>query len=223
MRSAPKAMPGRSARAREAADLLRSWDGVLGVDSPAAAIVTRAEGGFWPAVLGAKIGDGWKLYDWSESTYAREQLITQQPARWLPPGYAGWNDFLAGLVDAALKDAPADLRNWRYGSIHTIALEHPLWRLLPGSHSGVGPVPQTGGQSTVKQVSGDLGPSQRFTADLSDEDLSTENIVMGESGDPASEFYRDQWASWYGGRTFALPFSPGAAQAGARHTLRLVP
>ncbi len=212
-----------TARARQAADILRSWDGVLGIDSPGAAIVTRTEQRFWPAVLGAKIGDAWKLYDWSESSYAREQLITGAPARWLPPGYPNWNEFLAALVDEAIQGAPADLRSWRYGAIHTITIQHPLWRLLPGSHSGVGPLPQSGDQSTVKQVSGDVGPSQRLTVDLGDEDRSTENIVVGQSGDPASPYYRDQWTNWYNGTTFPLPFSPGAAWAAARHTLRLVP
>ena len=212
-----------SARAREAADLLRSWDGVLSAGSPASAIVTATEQRFWPAVLGAKIGDGWRLYDWSESTYAREQLIAHQPAAWLPRGYSSWNDFLAELVEGALKSAPNDLRRWRYGQEHTIAIQHPLWKLLPGMHSGVGPLPQSGDASTVKQVSGDLGPSQRFTADLSDLDSSTENIVMGESGNPVSPFYRDQWASWYGGTSFALPFSAAAVQAAAQHTLQLVP
>ena len=211
------------ARARAAADILRSWDGVLSIDSPGAAIVTATEQLFWPAVLGAKIGDGWQLYDWSESAYAREQMIAHQPAKWLPPSYASWNDFLAALVDRAVQHAPANLRGWRYGGAHTISIEHPLWKLLPTFHAGVGPLPQSGDHSTVKQVSGNLGPSQRFTADLSDLDRSTENIVMGQSGDPASPFYRDQWTSWYGGATFALPFSEAAVQAAARHTLRLVP
>ncbi len=212
-----------SERVRTAADLLRSWDGVFDVNSPAAAIVASTEQMFWPAVLGAKIGDGWRLYDWTESTYAREQLIAHQPAAWLPAGYRNWNDFLAGMVEAACKPAPGRLADWRYGSIHTIAIEHPLWKLLPGFHAGVGPLPQSGNQSTVKQVSGTLGPSQRFTADLGDLDRSTENIVMGEAGDPASPYARDQWTSWYGGTTFTLPFSPQAVQAAAQHTLRLLP
>ncbi len=215
--------PHAGARAREAADILRSWNGVMGVDSPAAAIVTRAEEAFWPAVLGAKIGDGWKLYDWSESTFAREQMITGQPAAWLPPAYRSWNEFLLALVEGAIQDGPTHLRDWRYGAKHTIAMEHPLWRLLPGAHAEIGPLPQSGGLSTVKQVSGNLGPSQRFTADFGNLDGATENIVMGESGDPASPYFRDQWASWYGGTTFSLPFSPVAVAAAARHTLRLVP
>ncbi len=215
-----------SSRAREAADLLRSWDGVLAVDSPAAAIVTSTEQLFWPTVLGAKIGDGWRLYDWSESTYAREQLIAHEPAAWLPGTYRNWNDFLAALVDSAVSKsagAPGNLRSWRYGAAHTIAIEHPLWKALPGFHSGVGPLPQSGDASTVKQVSGSLGPSQRFTADLSDLDRSTENIVMGQSEDPASQYFRDQWPYWYGDTTFSLPFKEAAVVRAAQHTLHLVP
>ena len=213
----------QTARTRAAADILRSWDGVLAVDSPGAAIVTTAEQQFWPVILGAKIGDGWRLYDWSESTYAREQIIAHTPAAWLPRDYKNWNDCLAALVSKALEVGPGNLRSWHYGERHTIEIEHPLWKALPGFHAGVGPLPQSGDQSTVKQISGQLGPSQRFTADLGDLDQSTENIVMGQSEDPASPFYRDQWAAWNGGTTFALPFSAGAVGAAARHTLQLVP
>ncbi|RRA47395.1 hypothetical protein D1Y84_02880 [Acidipila sp. EB88] len=212
-----------TARARAAADLLRSWDGVLATNSPAAAIVTATEKAFWPAVLEAKVGDGWKLYDWSESAYAREQMIAHQPAAWLPPAYRNWNDFLAALVDGGLKDAPAKLSTWHYGDTHTIAIEHPLWKLLPGFHAGIGPLPQSGDPTTVKQVSGELGPSQRFTAVLGDLDQSTENIVAGESEDPASPYYRNQWPAWYGGTTFTLPYSAAAVAAAAQHTLLLVP
>ncbi len=212
-----------TARARAAADILRSWDGVLGTDSAAAAIVTTTEQLFWPAVLAPKVGDAWRVYDWSESAYAREQLIAHQPAAWLPPAYRTWNDFLAGLLDGALTGTPSNLRSWHYGQIHKISIQHPLWKLFPGYRSGIGPLPQSGDPSTVKQVTGGLGPSQRFTADPGNWDGSTENIVSGEAGEPASAFYRDQWANWYEGSTFALPFSPGAVAAAARHTLRLVP
>ncbi|MFZ0691157.1 MAG: penicillin acylase family protein [Acidobacteriaceae bacterium] len=46
---------------------------------------------------------------------------------------------------------------------------------------------------------------------------------MGESGDPLSPYYRDQWPYWSSGRTFALPFSDRAVAAATAHTLRLEP
>ncbi len=215
--------PHASPRLRQAADLLRSWDGVMDVDSPAAAITARAEEGFWPEILGAKIGDAWQLYDWGEKAFAREQMIAGQPAAWLPPRYRNWNEFLAALVEAALADAPTRLTDLRYGGAHTIMIKHPLWQWLPGLHAGVGPLPQSGDPVTVKQVSGDLGPSQRFTAVPGDWNRSTENLVTGESGDPLSPHFRDQWNAWYGGATFTLPFTEAAVARSARHTLRLVP
>jgi penicillin amidase len=68
-----------------------------------------------------------------------------------------------------------------------------------------------------------LGPSQRLTVDWSNLDRSTENIVFGQSGNPLSPWYGDQWPFWYGGATFALPFSDQAVADGAKHTLRLTP
>jgi penicillin amidase len=54
-------------------------------------------------------------------------------------------------------------------------------------------------------------------------DGSTENIVLGESGDPYSPYFRDQWNDYYGGTTFAFPFTPAAVAAQTHHTLRLLP
>jgi penicillin amidase len=68
-----------------------------------------------------------------------------------------------------------------------------------------------------------LGASQRLTVDWSNIDGSTENIVMGESGDPYSAYYLDQFPSWYSGKTFVMPFTEGAVTASTTHTLRLVP
>ena len=89
--------------------------------------------------------------------------------------------------------------------------------------TGTGEQPLSGGNSTVKQVGRLFGPSQRFTMDWSDPDASTENIVMGQSGNPLSAYYRDQWPIWYAGTTFALPYSDAAVQAETKHSLRLYP
>ncbi|HEV2134959.1 MAG TPA: penicillin acylase family protein [Terracidiphilus sp.] len=89
--------------------------------------------------------------------------------------------------------------------------------------AGVGPLPLSGDHTTVKQVGLHFGPSQRFTMDWSSIDNSSENIVLGESGNPYSPYFRDQWDDWYTGKTFALPFTDKAVAAQTRHTLRLTP
>jgi penicillin amidase len=214
-------------RLRQAADLMRSWDGVVGTASAPAAIVAAAKHAFWPMLLEPKLGDDWKAYEWASSAFAQEQIIMHAPAQWLPQGYATWDDFLAACVNRGLDEdrAPADLRNWRYGYQHTVDIEHPLYGLLPyfKKWTGTGKQPQSGDTSTVKQVSRTFGPSQRFTMDWSNIDGSTENIVLGESGNPLSPYYRDQWTYWYDGTTFQLPFTDAAVAASTSHTLQLLP
>jgi penicillin amidase len=75
----------------------------------------------------------------------------------------------------------------------------------------------------VKQIAGLLGPSERFTTDFGDLDHSTLNIVTGQSGQPLSEHWMDQWRAWYEGTTFPLPFSDAAVKSAAKHTLTLEP
>lgn len=214
-------------RLRQAADLLRFWDGVVGIDSAPAAIVASAKQEFFPMLLRPKLGDDWKLYRWAESLFAGEQILTNQPPAWLPPQYASWDDFLTDVVRQGLKRdrAPRDLKSWRYGYAHPVDVEHPLFGLLPwfDRWTGTGSEPQSGDTSTVKQVARTFGPSQRFTIDWSNVDAATENILMGQSGDPLSPYYRDQWPYWYNGTTFALPFSDQAVAAATVHTLRLEP
>lgn len=214
-------------RLRQAADLLRSWDGVVGIDSAPAAITNAAKAVFFPMVLRPKLGEEWRVYHWAESLFAGEQILTSQPAAWLPPHYASWDDFLADVVRQGLihGHAPHDLASWRYGYAHPVDVEHPIFGLLPWfkKWTGTGVQPQSGDTTTVKQVARTFGPSQRFTIDWSDVDGATENILMGESGDPLSPYYRDQWQYWYNGTTFALPFTDEAVAAATVHTLRLEP
>ncbi|MGB6902682.1 MAG: penicillin acylase family protein, partial [Acidobacteriaceae bacterium] len=215
------------ARLRQAADLMRTWDGAVNVDSAPAAIVASAKAVFFPMLLKPKLGDDWRLYHWAESLFAGEQILMNEPAAWLPPQYKTWDDFLADLVRQGLAQggAPSDLRQWRYGYAHPVDVEHPLFGLLPWfkGWTGTGVQPQSGDTSTVKQVGRTFGPSQRFTIDWSNLDAATEDITMGESGDPLSPYYRNQWPYWYSGRTFALPFSDQAVAAATAHTLRLEP
>jgi penicillin amidase len=218
-------------RLRQAADILRKWDGVLTTDAPAPAIIAAAKQAWWPLVLQPKLGANWKVYEWPESAFVQEQLITNAAVAWLPPGYATWDDLLAATVSAGLDKAgaPSNLQQWKYGKAHVIDVEHPLYGKLPffggfgGGWTNIGPLPQSGDTTTVKQVGQSFGPSQRFTMDWSNIDGSTENIVSGESGDPISRYYLDQWPYWYNGSTFALPFSSAAVSSQTEHTLRLQP
>jgi penicillin amidase len=212
---------------RKAADLMRSWDGRLTTDSAAASLVTETRSALWPMILEPKLGKDAEEYHWAESNFAEEEIVMRGSSDWLAPGYANWDALLTEAVRRSMAQgkAPEHVGQWTYGSWHVIDIEHPLAGFLPrlGRMAGTGPQPLSGDTTTVKQVGRDFGPSQRFTMDWSNIDGSTENIVLGESGNPFSPWFRDQWNDWYGGTTFALPFSPAVVAAQTRHTLRLLP
>ena len=212
---------------RQAADLIRSWDGRLTTDSAAASVVTETRAALWPMILEPKLGKLAGDYHWGESAFAEEEIVMNAKPEWLPSGYKDWNALLTAAVRKAMRDgrAPTDVTQWTYGSWHVVDIEHPFASFLPliTRVAGTGPQPQSGDGTTVKQVGRDFGPSQRFTMDWSNIDGSTENIVLGESSNPFSPYFRDQWNDWYNGTTFALPFTPATVAAQTTHTLRLLP
>ncbi len=214
-------------RMRKAADLMRSWDGRLTTDSAAASLVTQARAALWPLILEPKLGKVAEDYRWAESNFAEEEIIMHGNIDWLPPGYQDWDAVLAEAVKRGMarRKAPSDVSQWAYGSWHVVDIEHPLAGFLPlvGRMARTGPLPLSGDTTTVKQVGRSFGPSQRFTMDWSNIDSSTEDIALGESGNPYSPWFRDQWDDYYNGTTFALPFSPAAVALNTRHTLRLLP
>ncbi len=240
-------------RLDQAANLLREWNGNVDADSAAPAIVVAARAALWPLLLnpqlapqqnpvaqsesGAK-GSGKDeplpaaaLYTWGNKAYAEEWLIMHTPARWLPKNYATWDDLLSTAVAQSLRTghAPPDLSKWRYGAAHPIDIEHPVYsqsallQRIVGRPTGTGIQPQSGDDTTVKQVGRTFGPSERFTADFADFDHSTLNLVLGESANPASPWFMDQWPAWYHGTTFTLPFTNAAVDAATTHTLTLTP
>jgi penicillin G amidase len=220
--------PNADDQLRKAADLMRSWDGRLTVDSAAASLVTQTRYTLRTMMLEAKLGkDDAQNYEWSESNFAVEEIVMNAMPDWLPSRYKDWDAFLTDAVRRAMVEgkASADVSKWNYGSWHVVDIEHPLSTFLPyvSRIAGTGLLPLSGDTTTVKQVGRAFGPSQRFTMDWSNIDASTEDIVLGESGNPYSPHFRDQWNDYYNGRTFALPFTPAAVSANTQHTLRLLP
>lgn len=214
-----------SDRARQAAEVMRGFDGRMLADSAAPTIEVNARKALWSLLLEPKLGPDWEHYEWSEAAVALENIVSAQPARWLPPGVSSFNDLLTAAVEKAIKDGPANLQSWQYGKAFPVEINHPLFGAIPIVRSWAGPgrQPQSGGSYTVKQVGRTFGPSERMTVDFSNLDASTFNIVIGESGQIFSPYYMDQWPAWYGNTTFALAYSDAAVKNGQAHELKLEP
>ena len=242
--------PNISAQAKRAADILRDWDGRMSADSPAPTIETHARQELVRLLLEPRLGAAddtpltgaaaastlaakepgtlsWKSYRWGMSSVWLENVLSKQPARWLPPGYSDYGAVLTAALENILKQpgTPPDLSKWTWGKDYSVEIDHPILSRLPliGTFTGPGPHPLSGDHYTVKQVDRNFGPSERLTVNFADFDSTTLNVVTGESGVFLSPHYLDQWSAWYRGSTFTLPFSPEAIEKHRAHELMLEP
>jgi penicillin amidase len=168
-----------------------------------------------------------------------ENVLTKQPARWLPPGYSDYGSLLTAAVENVVKQtrfvaddpsnvvslAPSDLSQWKWGKNYPVEIDHLVLGQLPviGRFTGPGLHPLSGSNYTVKAVGREFGASERLTWNFANFDESTLNVVTGESGIFLSPYYMDQWAAWYGGSTFAFPFSQAAVERHRAHEMTLEP
>ena len=128
--------PTASDRAKRAAEILRDWDGRMSADSAAPTIENNARQELVRLLLEPKLGpvpDGpdrgglnWESYRWAMSSVWLENVLTRQPARWLPAGYSDYGSLLTAALENVVKttrlavDHPAKanalLPTWRSGS-----------------------------------------------------------------------------------------------------------
>jgi penicillin amidase len=217
--------------ARQAASILRKWDGRVTADSVAPTLIAAAREHLERMILEPWLGDDWRAYHWPMESVALEAMLLHRPPRWLPPAFHSWEDLLAAALEAAMRDVPADMVNWKWGKTIELKLQHPVLGTLPMLSRipllrrwvGPGNYAQPGNRFTVLQVGPNFGPSLRMTIDLADLDLSTLNLVNGQSGNPLSPHFDDQWKAWRSGSSFPLPFSDDAVNRSKVNELRLMP
>jgi len=228
-----------SARAKQAADLMRNWDGRMLGSLAQPTIAVRSAQELTRLLLEPRLGSApedpkqqeeslsWKTYQWEMHTVWLQNILMHQPKRWLPEKYPNYDELLTAAVEAAVNGptAPKDLASWRWGSVNAVEIDHPVLGKIPliGRWAAPGVKEQSGSGYTVKAVTRGHGPSERFTANLADLDQSTLNTVTGQGGNFLSPYYMDQWKAWYEGSTFTLPFTPRAVEVTGEHRLVLQP
>jgi penicillin G amidase len=228
-----------SARAKQAADLMRNWDGRMLASSAAPTIAVRSAQELTRLLLEPRLGAApsdsreqqatlnWKTYAWEMRTVWLQNILLHQPKRWLPEKYPNYDELLTAAVEATVNgpDAAKDLASWDWGNDNAVEIDHPVLGKIPFLQRWVEPgvKAQSGSGYTVKAVTKHHGPSERFTANLADLDQSTLNTVTGQGGNFLSPYYMDQWKAWYEGSTFALPFTSEAVKVSATHLLTLQP
>jgi penicillin amidase len=149
------------------------------------------------------------------------ELLTRRPAHLLDPQYKSWDELLLASADRVIEllaaEGPLAERTW--GELNTAAIEHPLSGALPvvGRRLSLPPRPLPGDDDMPRVQSPDYGATLRLVVSPGREAEGYFQMPGGESGNPVSEHYADQYDAWATGA--AVPLLPGKAVA----VLELVP
>ena len=214
----------RNPGVEEAVSALRGWNGQVDKDGAAPLIVALA----YPYVRKAAAecaapGKG-AAYDYQMSTAALEQLLRTRPPGWFPDYDQVLLRALADAIEEGRRMTGSPVSKWRYGDFVQLTLANPVVHEVPllGKYFDIGPVPMSGGPTTVKQLTrhaGWLGPSMRMTADLGDWERSLLNIPIGQSGQVLSSHFKDEWERYYVGESFPMQYG----KIDEKSVLELVP
>ncbi|HEX2639454.1 MAG TPA: penicillin acylase family protein, partial [Pyrinomonadaceae bacterium] len=125
----------------------------------------------------------------------------------------------ASLADA--KRLGPDETKWTWGALFKSRLTHPLTAVpLIGGQFATPVVPLDGSGQTP-----DVGAyvSMRLIASPGNWDATRHVIPLGESGDPRSPSYKDQFENWKNGTPAIFPFSEEAVKRAAASSVVFQP
>jgi len=226
--AAAKTVPPKDTRAQRLIQQLKDWNGIAGADSVEVSFLQAVRRSLLEMILEPYLGNDTVLYDWRSMAFL-QKVLTERPAKWLPPAYKNYEELLTAAADRAVSKLAAQTKNqrpkdWPWKRFNSLQMLHPMGRtgILKLVFS-ISDKPQSGTVYSVRAASKSHGPSERFVANPANWDDSILLITSGESGQVGSSHYADQFPSWYEGKPIVLPFSDAAEKTTRKHTLTLKP
>jgi penicillin G amidase len=226
--AAEKSAPAQDARAKKLIEQAKDWNGIADANSYVVSFLNQTRHEALHILLEAQLGKDADIYEWRSMAFL-QKILTERPGRWLPAEYKTYDQLLTSAADRAVKkleertkEANPDAWPWkRFDSLdmlHPIGREGLLKELLSISDQ-----PQSGTQWSPRAATQHHGPAMRFVANLADWDQSILLIPAGQSGQPGSEHYKDQFHYWLEGKAIYSPYTDAAEAKAKKHVLRLKP
>ena len=150
------------------------------------------------------------------------RLVTERPEHLADPNMRSWRAELLDVVDSTIAyygELDGELGDHTWGARNTLSMQHPLSAAVPMLSRWLDmPARQLPGDSNMPRVqSPGWGASERFAVSPGHEDEGYFHMPGGQSGHPASPFYRAGHQDWVEGNP--TPFLPGPV----KHRLVLAP
>ncbi len=237
----------RSERSRQALALLRAWDGRMTADSAAASVFAffvsaacqRLVEVHAPRTAAWALGRGFTaLLPYNLMVTRRLShvvaLLEERPSGVLP---RAWDVELDELLDHAVAElsrrhGPTP-RTWGWGDVRPLTLEHGFAKKAPlDLLFNAGPYRYQGDASTIAQAAVDLQhpdanpvgvATLRHTIDVGAWENSRWAVIHGQSGNPYSPHYTDQWPAYASGEGIPIAWSEASIGSAVSRTLVLEP
>jgi penicillin amidase len=247
MREIVLTTPVETQEAQEALDLLRSWDGVVAAESPAATVYELFVADMLSRMARAKTPNAFvwatrkgfhMLFPYSMFGIRQLSLLVtllrQQPAGWFQPSWqTEIGDALAQAVRSLRAKCGPSPDQWGWGSVRPVVLVHPLGIRQPlAKIFNIGPFPWGGDGQTIAQTgrvltdpmaNSTLVANLRMVIDVGNWEENSFVLAGGQSGNPLSPHYADQLELWKRGEGIAIAWSEVAIDRVRQVTLRLNP
>ncbi len=226
--AAAKIVKSKDARAQKLIEGLKDWNGIADADSAEVSFLHAARRAAIEILLEPSLGKETNLYQWRSTTFL-QKILTDRPAKWLPSAYKNYDELLAAAADAAVtrlaeQSGSARVEDWAWKRFNSLDMFHPI------GHEGllkrflsITDKSQAGTQYSVRAAMKTHGPAMRFVGNPGNWDESILLIPAGQSGQPGSSHYSDQFFYWYEGKPIFAPFSDAAEAKARKHTLTLKP
>jgi penicillin amidase len=227
--------------------LLADWDGRMAADSLAAAIYELFMAEMTQRVARARAP---KSFEWALGrghgmilphgflTVRRlghlTDLLRRQPAGWFS---RSWSTEIASALRTVVANLWArhgdDTARWAWGRVRPLTLRHLLDRRPPLDRIyNLGPIPYGGDANTLNQASAPpLNPtsnpahitSLRMVVEVGAWEEARFVLPGGQSGNPFSSHYADQFHLWRRGEGVPIAWSDEAVRQATQQTLELIP
>jgi penicillin G amidase len=218
----------KDARAQKLIEGLKDWNGIADAHSPEVSFLHAMRRAALDLLLEPFLGKNTGLYQWRSIAFL-QRILTDRPAKWLPSAYKSYDELLAAAADVAVKNLAEQskserVEDWAWRKFNALDMFHPLGHEGPlKTFLSITGKSQSGTLYSVRAAMKTHGPSMRFVGNPANWDESILLITAGQSGQPGSSHYSDQFSYWYEGKPIFAPFSDAAEAKATKHTLTLRP
>lgn len=216
-----RALVAANALPAEELSIVKSWDGRMTPDSSAALIVNEVAG-----CLSNEIAESSRP---APASLIRERIldsaIRKENPVWLPGKYKSYKEFMSACGKTALDNLQKrfgdDPAKWSWGAVWRSSFPHPLASAPFIGARFATPQEPISGSSQTPNVGSSV--SMRLIATPGNWDTTNLVIPLGQSGNPESAHYRDQFELWKTGKPAVFPFTDDAVRRAAASVTNLVP